>query len=155
VTLRFVRLRDYEGNVHYVPNSLITTVTNKSRGFAFAVIDIGIGYGDDVDEAFTVMRRIAAELKADPAFAPTIVGDFEIAGIENLAASAVMLRGRFKVTPLQQWTVRREYLRRLKKAFDGAGIEIPFPHMTVKAAKDKNAVAAALPPQPVPPQPQN
>ncbi len=139
VTLRFVRLRDYDGNVHYIPNSLITTVTNKSRGFAQAVIDIGIGYGEDIDAAFEVMRQVGAELRADPAFAPKLLGDFEIAGVERWADSAIALRGRFKTAPLEQWTVRREYLRRLKKAFDEAGIEIPFPHLTVARGKGKNA----------------
>jgi small conductance mechanosensitive channel len=136
VTLRFVRLRDYEGNVHYVPNGLITTVTNRSRGFAHAVIDIGIGYGQDIDAAFEVMRRVAGDLKADPQYAPRILADLEIAGVENWSDSAVMLRSRFKVAPLEQWNVRREYLRRLKKAFDEAGIEIPYPHRKLYLAKE-------------------
>ena len=136
ITLRFVRLRDYEGNVHYVPNGLITTVTNRSRGFAHAVIDVGIGYGDDVDAAFEVMRSVARELRADPAFAPKILDDLEIAGVENLAEYAVMLRGRMRVVPLEQWNVRREFLRRLKKAFAAAKIEIPYPQMRVFGNKE-------------------
>ena len=140
VTLRFVRLRDYEGNVHYVPNSLITTVTNKSRGFAHAVIDIGIGYRQDIEAAFDIMRKVAAELKDDPRYAPKILDALEIAGVENLAESSVMLRARFKVLPLEQWNVRREYLRRLKKAFDGAGLEIPFPALRIYAGSDKEEV---------------
>jgi len=139
VTLRFVRLRDYDGNVHYIPNSLITTVTNKSRGFAQAVIDIGIGYGEDIDAALDVMRQVGADLRADPAFAPKLLADFEVAGVEQWADSSVVLRGRFKTAPLEQWNVRREYLRRLKKAFDEAGIEIPFPHLTVYTGKEKRA----------------
>ncbi|MGH8666078.1 MAG: mechanosensitive ion channel family protein [Burkholderiales bacterium] len=136
VTLRFVRLRDYEGSVHFIPNSLISTVTNMSRSFAHAVIDVRIGYGDDVDTAFDIMRTVAAGLRADPAFAPKIMDDLEIAGVEGLAESAVMLRGRLKVVPLEQWSVRREYLRRLKKAFGEAGIEIPYPQLTVRGMKE-------------------
>ena len=131
ITLRFVRLRDYDGNVHYVPNSLITTVTNMSRGFAQSVIDLGISYGDDIDAAITVMRAVGAELRADPVYGPKILDDMEIAGVDKLADSAVILRGRFKVNPLEQWNVRREYFRRVKRAFGEAGIEIPFPHLTV------------------------
>jgi len=139
VTLRFVRLRDYEGSVHYIPNSLISTVTNKSRGFAQAVIEIGIGYGEDIDAAFAVMRQVGADLRADPAYATKLLGDLDIAGVERWADSAVVLRGRFKTAPLEQWGIRREYLRRLKRAFDEAGIEIPFPHLTVYTGKDKRA----------------
>lgn len=138
VTLRFVRLRDYDGNVHYVPNSLITTVTNMSRGYAQAVIDVGVAYREDIDQAFDVMRTVGRNMRDDAAFGPKILDDLEIAGVERLADSAVVLRCRFKVTPLEQWNVRREFLRRVKKAFDTAGIEIPFPHVTVYAGAGKD-----------------
>jgi small conductance mechanosensitive channel len=141
VTLRHVRLRDYDGNVHYVPNGLITTVTNMARGFAQSVIDVGVAYREDVDEAFDVMRAVAREMRADPAFGPKILDELEVAGVENWADSGVVLRCRFKVAPLEQWTVRREYLRRLKKAFDQRGIEIPFPHLTVYAGIGKDGSA--------------
>jgi small conductance mechanosensitive channel len=145
ITLRYVRLRDYEGNVHYVPNGLVTTVTNMSRGFAQSVIDVGIAYREDVDEAFDVMRGVAAEMRSDPAFAPRILDDIEIAGVEKWADSAVVLRCRLKVAPLEQWNVRREFLRRLKRAFDARGIEIPFPHLTVYAGVDKAGSAPDFP----------
>lgn len=145
ITLRHVRLRDYDGNVHFVPNGLITTVTNMSRGFAQAVVDVGIAYREDVDEAFDVMRRVASEMRADPVFGPKLLDDLEIAGVERWDNSAVMLRCRFKVVPLEQWAVRREFLRRLKQAFDRAGIEIPYPHLTVYAGAGKDGTAPALP----------
>ena len=141
VTLRHVRLRDYDGNVHYVPNGLITTVTNMARGFAQSVIDVGVAYREDVDEAFDVMRTVAREMRTDPVFGPKILDELEVAGVERWADSAVVLRCRFRVAPLEQWNVRREYLRRLKKAFDLRGIEIPFPHLTVYAGVGKDGSA--------------
>lgn len=145
VTLRHVRLRDFEGNVHYVPNNLITTVTNMSRGFAQALIEIGIAYREDTDQAFEVMRAVGREMRADDAFGPRILDDLEVIGVERWDNSAVTLRCRFKCKPLEQWAVRREYLRRLKKAFDAAGIEIPYPHMTVYAGVGKDGTAPPLP----------
>ena len=144
VTLRFVRLRDYDGNVHYVPNSQITTVTNMSRGYAQSVIDVGIAYRENVDEAFEVMREVARAMREDAAFGPKILDDLEIAGVERWADSAVQLRCRFRVRPLEQWNVRREYLRRLKQAFDERGIEIPFPHLTIYPGSDKKGLAPAF-----------
>jgi len=141
VTLRFVRLRDYGGSVHFIPNSLISTVTNMSRGFAHAVIDVRIGYGDDIDTAFGIMHTVAAGLRADAAFAPKIIGDLDIAGVENLAESAVMLRARLKVMPLEQWSVRREFLRRLKPAFGEAGIDIAYPRLTVRLVEQAQGEA--------------
>ena len=145
VTLRHVRLRDYDGNVHFVPNGLITTVTNMSRSFAHAVMDVGVSYRENVDEVMVRMAEVGRQLRADPEHSPRILGDLEIAGVERLDDSAVVLRCRFKVAPLQQWTIKREYLRRIKAAFDATGIEIPFPHVTVYAGVGKDGSAPALP----------
>lgn len=131
LTLRYLRLRDYDGNVHYVPNGNISVVTNMSLGYAYAVVDAGVAYGADVDRAMAVMRAVAAELRGDGEFGPRILGDLEMAGVDRWAESAVVIRCRFQVRPLEQWNVRREFLRRLKAAFDREGIEIPFPHVEV------------------------
>jgi small-conductance mechanosensitive channel len=141
ITLRYVRLRDYDGNVHFVSNGLITTVTNMSRGYAQSVVNVGVAYREDTDEAVAVMREIGAQLRADPVFGPKILDDLEIAGVDKWADSAVILLCRFKVQPLEQWDVRREFLRRLKKAFEARGIEIPFPHLTVYAGAGRDGSA--------------
>lgn len=131
VTLRHVRLRDFEGHVHFVPNGEIKIVTNRTRDFAHAVIDAGVAYREDVDRALAVMRAVGRELRADPDWAARTLEDLEIVGVERWADSAVVLRCRMRVVPIQQWNVRREFLRRLKAAFDREGIEIPFPQLTV------------------------
>lgn len=136
VTLRYVRLRDYDGHVHFVPNGTIESVVSMGRHFAFAVVDIGVAYGVNLDEAMTTMRDVAAQLMADPEHAERLAGDFELAGVDQWANSAIVIRARFKVMPLQQWTIRRAYLKRLKEAFDAKGIEIPFPHVTVVPKAD-------------------
>jgi len=134
VTLRYVRLRDLDGHVHYVPNGEITLVTNRTRGYATPVVDVPIAYREDTDKVLQVMREAAAELRADPQWNARIVDDLEVIGVERWGDSAVVLRARLKVVPpIQQWNVKREYLRRLKKAFDARGIEIPFPQLTVHA----------------------
>lgn len=144
MTLRYIRLRDYEGSVHYIPNGHVDTVTNRSRGFAYAVIDIGVAYRENVDEIYDLMREVAAGLRADPELGGKIVDDLEIAGVDQWGDSAVVIRCRFKVMPLEQWGVRREFLYRLKKVFDAAGVEIPFPHLTVYAGQNKDGSAPPL-----------
>ena len=134
VTLRYVRLRDFSGHVHYVPNSEIKIVTNRTRDFAHAVIEIGVGYRVDPEAALAVMREVAAEMRAEPHWAERIANDAEIIGVERWADSAVILRCRLRVVPpIEQWSVRREFLKRLKKAYDARGIEIPFPQLTLHA----------------------
>lgn len=145
ITLRYVQLRDYEGAVHYVPNGTIVTVTNRSRGYAFAVMDVGIAYKESIDRVYEVMRETAQELRNDSQFGPRILEDIEISGVEQWADSAVMLKSRIKTVALEQFTVRREYLRRLKLAFDRHGIEIPFPQRTVHTVSSGDAAKPALP----------
>ena len=142
VTLRYVRLRDMDGHVHYVPNGEIKLVTNRTRGYATPVIDVGVAYRENIDEALGLMREAAAALRADAQWKDRIVEDLEVIGVERWGDSAVVLRARFKVVPpIQQWNVKREYLRRLKKLFDARGIEIPFPHLTVYAGQNKDGAA--------------
>ena len=144
VTLRYIRLRDYEGNVHFIPNGIITTVTNRSRSFAYAVVNIGIAYREDVEEVFAVMREVAAGMRQDETLGLLILEDIDIAGVDDWADSAVVIRCRFKVQPLQQWTVRRAFLLRMKKEFDRLGIEIPFPHLTLYPGQAKDGSAPPL-----------
>jgi small conductance mechanosensitive channel len=145
ITLRHVRLRDYDGNVHFVPNGIITAVVNMSRGFAQAVVDVGVAYRENVDDVMAVIRTVGSSLRADPGFNGRILDDIEIAGVERWDASAVVVRCRLKVAPLEQWGVRREMLRRLKAAFDSRGIEIPYPHLTVYAGAARDGSAPAFP----------
>ncbi len=144
LTLRYICLRDYEGSVHYVPNGQITLVTNKSRGYAYAVIDVSIAYRESVDEACIVMKEVATQLRSDENIGPKLLEDIDIAGVQDWGDSAVILRCRFKTVALEQWGVRREFLRRLKDAFDARGIEIPYPHLTIYAGQDKQGSAPAF-----------
>jgi small-conductance mechanosensitive channel len=125
VTLRYVRLRDADGNVHYVPNGEIKLVTNRTRGFGQAVMDAVIKSSQNVEDAFQAMRDVGQALRQDPAFAPKIMGDVEISGIERWEHFGVFLRCRLKVLPEEQWRVRAEFMRRLKIAFEQRGIQSP------------------------------
>ena len=147
LTLRYVRLRDYEGAVHYVPNGAILTVTNRSRLFAFAVMDIGVAYKEDIERVSQVMKETATAFRSEPDWADKILDDLEIAGVDQWADSAVVIKCRLKTMAQEQWAVRRAFLGRLKTAFDRAGIEIPYPHRTVytlPAQENADAEKSAL-----------
>jgi small conductance mechanosensitive channel len=102
-----------------------------SMGHAFAVIEAGIAYRSDIGKAIEIMRSEARKLREAPVFRDVIVDDLDVAGVDRWAESAVILKARLKTVPMEQMKVKREYLRRLKEAFDANGIEIPFPHLTV------------------------
>jgi small conductance mechanosensitive channel len=131
VTMRTVTLRDYEGTVHFIPMGDVHIVTNRSYGHSYALLDVGIGYDADVDQAMRVLREVAEELRAEPEFAKLVLEPIEIAGVDRWADSSVVIKSRIKVPPGLAAVVRREMLRRLKIRFDREGIAIPYPHMTL------------------------
>lgn len=145
INLRMTVLRDLSGSVHYVRNGHIDLVTNMTKGFSYYVFDIGVAYREDTDEVARIMRDVSAALRNDAQYAEDILEDIEILGVDKFADSAVIIKARIKTLPIKQWSIGREFNRRLKKAFDAAGIEIPFPHITVYAGQDKDGSAPPLP----------
>jgi len=144
ITLRYVQLRDYEGNVHFVPNGEIGVVTNSSRTFAYAVVDVIIALDQPVEPVMRVMDEIAVQMRANAVFAPKILEDLDIAGIESWDAAGIKLRARMKVHALEQANVKREFLLRLKQAFDRHSIQQPRNTMVV-IDKSQQAERAPVP----------
>ena len=145
LSVRSVTLRDYSGSKHTIPFSSIGDVENLTKDYSYAVLDYGVGYGENVDAVIAVIREVADGLRADPDFRDHILEELEVAGLQELGDSAVVIRSRFKCRPGFQWGVRREMNRRIKAAFDANGIEIPFPHTTVYFGEEKDG---GLPPLP-------
>jgi small-conductance mechanosensitive channel len=137
INLRTIVLRDAEGVVHVFPNGSITTLANRTKDFSFYMIDLGVSYREDTDHVIAVLREVGAEMQADDRFGPSILEPVEIWGVDAFADSAVMIKLRIKTVPLKQWEVGRELRRRIKKAFDARGIEIPFPQRVVTMREDR------------------
>jgi len=131
ISLRTVTLRDNSGTIHVFQNGKINTLSNMTKGWSAAVFDIGVAYKENTDEVSQVMEQVADTLMVDPAFKDKILQPIEILGVDAFQDSAVVIKARIKTLPSQQWSVGREYRRRLKMAFDAKGIEIPFPHSTI------------------------
>jgi small conductance mechanosensitive channel len=131
ITLRMTVLRDLSGAVHFIPHGTISRVSNMTHGWSRAAFDVGVAYKEDVDRVMGILMDLARQLRADPKFAPLILADPEMLGVDQLSESAVVIKFLIKTRPLQQWPVKREMLRRIKRKFDELGIEIPFPHRTV------------------------
>lgn len=142
INLRVIVLRDFGGNVHFVPNGEIGVVTNRTKGFSRYVFDIGVAYREDVDQVMEVIRQVDEELRKDEVYQKDILEPIEILGLDQFANSAVIIKARYKTKPRRQWAVGREFNRRLKKRFDELDIEIPYPHLTLYAGKGKDGAAA-------------
>jgi moderate conductance mechanosensitive channel len=128
LSVRSIKLRAQDGSVHIVPFSAVTTVTNMTRDFAFAVLDVTVSYREDTDRVCDVLREISAEIRAEPKWGPVIRDEIDVFGVERLADSGVVIRARVKTEPAARWNVGREFNRRIKQRFDALGIEIPYPH---------------------------
>jgi small-conductance mechanosensitive channel len=85
VTLRYVKLRSYDGNIHFVPNGRIDTVTNMSREYSYAVIDIGVAYKENLDQVFSLIESVGYQLRADEEYKHAILDNLELAGVEEWA----------------------------------------------------------------------
>lgn len=155
ITFRTVTLRDLSAVVHVFPNGAIQTLSNLTKDWSAYVIDVGVAYKEDTDRVVDVMRRAAEEMRTDPEYGSVMLEPIEVIGVDDFADSAVIIKARFKTQPLKQWFVGREYRRRLKKAFDAEGIEIPFPHMTLYTGEASKPFPLFIPEAQGAPHPRN
>jgi small-conductance mechanosensitive channel len=150
ITLRTIVLRDETGTVHVIPNGSIQRLSNLTKDFSFYVTSIGVAYKEDTDRVTQILVQVAEDMLADPAFAPSMLGPLEVLGVDRFADSAVEVKVRLKTVPIRQWVVGREFLRRVKHAFDAADVEIPTKNRTlvvapIVAPTDGEIAAAAAP----------
>jgi small conductance mechanosensitive channel len=126
MTLRVVVLRDIEGTMHVIPNGEMKVVSNKTRGWARAVVDISVPYTEDVDRILNVVRDEAAQFSTDPTWGLQLDGPVEVLGVESMTDNSVVIRTLLKTQPGSQWNVAREFRRRLINRFSREAIESPF-----------------------------
>ena len=137
IHLKTTILRDLAGNVHYVPNGQIDTVTNMTKEYSRYVFDIGVAYRENVDEVIEVIKEVDEEIRNDPAYKDDILEPIEVLGLDEFADSAIIIKARTTTKPIKQWYVGREFKKRIKMKFDEKNIEIPFPHITLYMGQDK------------------
>lgn len=138
ITIRSVGLRTLDGTFHVIPFSSVDTVSNYMRDFAYHVGEYGIAYREDVDNAIHHLHQAFAELTSDPEMAESVLEEMAVPGVIALADSSINIRIMIKTKPGSQWAVGRQYNQLVKKHFDAAGIEIPFPHTTLYFGQDKD-----------------
>jgi small conductance mechanosensitive channel len=144
VTFRTVVLRDQAGVVHVFPNGSINTLANATLDWSAYVIDVSVSYNEDTDRVVGVMRRVADELKAEPEYGRVILEPMEIFGVDNFTETALVIKARFKTQPAQQYSIGREFRRRLKKAFEAEGVE--WPSLSQRARSARAAAVTATSP---------
>lgn len=128
LTLRVTGMRGLDGTLHYIANGEIKVVSNRSKDWARALVDVGVAYKEDPVKVRTVLESVAAAAKIDPELGRDLYDLPEILGVELLGEYEVVWRMIADTKPGKQWQVARDLRERVKVAFDEAEIEIPFPH---------------------------
>ncbi|WP_431304272.1 mechanosensitive ion channel domain-containing protein [Sediminicoccus sp. BL-A-41-H5] len=139
LSIRSIRLRAVDGSVHIVPFSAVTTVTNQTRDFGYAVLDLALDYTADTDAAVMMLRQVGESMREDEAWAPQLLAPLEVLGVDKMTDAGVILRARVMTPPARRWAVGRELNRRVKQHCDAAGIPL---YAAMKAAAQPVTPAA-------------
>jgi len=135
ISVRMTTLREIDGIVHHIPHGEIKIVSNLSKNFARVNLNIGVAYDTDIDKVIEVINETGMELSQDPAFSESIIKAPQFLRVDHFGDSSIDLKILGETMPLKQWEITGELRKRLKKAFDKHGIEIPFPQRVMHQAK--------------------
>ncbi len=136
INLRTTVLRGEDGAVHIFPNGSITDISNLTREFSYYVLSVSVSYKEDPDHVMAVLKEIGDELMKDEPYHSAILAPLEVMGVDKLGQDSVVIKARFKTLPSKQWLVGREMNRRIKKRFEEADIQMPFPTQSVQLAPE-------------------
>ena len=136
INLRITQLRDAEGRLITVPNSVVEIVANRSSQWSRADISIPVAYQSDIDSAIEIIHEVAEVMTQDPHWQEQIWEFPNILGVDAFSDRGVMIRVWIKTEPLKQWDVAREFRRRIKIALDKEGVSIPVPQQQILLDSD-------------------
>jgi small-conductance mechanosensitive channel len=126
LSIRTIRLRAGDGAVHIIPFSAVTTVTNQTRDYSYAVLELSIGLNEEPDRVSAVLKEVAETMRADTKWANILLDRLDVQGVDKFVDTAWVMRARIKTQPASRWAVGRELNRRIKHKFDELGIESLF-----------------------------
>ncbi len=135
MTIRTLRIRDGNGQLHTLPFSSVTTVINMSRDYGFHSFELKISYEADIDRAIEVINQTVTDMQSDPATSADILAAAKISGVARLDEWAVVLSGAIKAPPGRADAVGNVFNHRIKNAFDRAGVKFAHPIHIIQIEK--------------------
>jgi small-conductance mechanosensitive channel len=127
LTLRITTLRAFDGTVHVIPNGNIQIVSNKSRGWARAIVDVRVAYGEDVGRVRELLEELFEELRADPAIGEWMMEGPSVLGIETLADYGQVIRVVAETRPSKRPDTERVLRERISARLAERGVRVPLP----------------------------
>lgn len=125
IGIRTTIIKDFTGDIHSIPNGMISEVTNHSRGNTRFIVDVDIAYEEDIDNAINAIKECCDKFQKE--HEDFINEPIEVSGVSALAASSVTIRTVGRTKPLTQWKMENELRKAIKITLDENGIEIPYP----------------------------
>ena len=124
VTLRVTRIRSMSGEVITTPNGQIVQVTNMSRDWARAVIDVPVPAGVDVSMVTDVLKQVGDDAYNDDNLRKMMLDRPTVMGVEKIEADTYSVRMVARTLPGKQFEVGRDIRARVATAFLRAGIHV-------------------------------
>jgi small conductance mechanosensitive channel len=131
LTLRATYVRDINGRLHIVPNGEVRIVSNLTKDWSRALVDVGVAYEENLDRVLRVLEEIASAFAQDPAFKPHLLETPQVVGPISLGDWAVTVRVMVKTQPGKHWETARELQKRILATFEQEGIVMPYPRQEV------------------------
>ena len=142
-SLRSVKLRHHRGPLSTVPFGELGAIQNMSRDWVIDKFSVTVGYKTDMEALRKLIKKLGAELAADPEFAPHVIEPLKMQGVQSFGDYGIAVGLKMTTRPGQQFQMRRRAYVRLKQLFEEQGIEIPFPTVHVHGGAEAADTAAA------------
>jgi small conductance mechanosensitive channel len=137
MSLRTIKLRDFDGTLHVFPYSEAQVIHNQSKNFSYYVIELMISRSADISRAMELMREAGDAVQHDEGFGGLVLAPLEIAGVDKITDAGIAIKSRIKTMPGMQYKVGRDLLRRIKIAFDQNHIDTPAPSLKLLVPENK------------------
>lgn len=131
MTLRTIRLRSYDGTLHIFPYGEAQVIHNKTSSFSCFAFELQISYLSNIDAAIRIVEQVGDEIAADKELASCLIGKLDLAGVDRLSDTGVILKGKIKTVAGESGRVGTAFLKRVKERLDEAGVLISHRHLPV------------------------
>jgi small conductance mechanosensitive channel len=135
LTLRVTTLRAYDGTLHVIPNGNAVLVSNKSRGWARAIVDVRVAYGEGVQKVREVLDELFEELRTEPTMRDWLMNGPSVLGLETLADSGPVIRVVAETRPSKRFDTERVLRERINARLAERGIQVQAAPAIASAAE--------------------
>ena len=118
MTLRKTTVRGFDGTIYIIPNSQITNVANQSRDYSVTNLNVSADFSANPDQVIPLLKKIALEVRNEPAFKDIFVADPQVFGVDSIKGSEVIYQLQIRTLPRKQFDAVREMQRRIRLALE-------------------------------------